>query len=84
LERDIQQNNAIDIHQNYFQNKIDDYDEPFTVKTVNLYNYNLNRNQIVNHISWQSDRQRKIVVSYSNLGFNPLITNTIDLNQKLV
>jgi dynein intermediate chain 2 len=67
LEVDIQQNNAINIHQNYFQNKIDDYDEPFNIKTINLYNYNSNKNQMVNHISWQPDGQRKLVVSYSTI-----------------
>ncbi|CAF5190570.1 unnamed protein product, partial [Rotaria magnacalcarata] len=60
LEMDIKQNNAIDIHQTYFQKKFDDYDEPFTVKTTNLYSYNSNINQMANHISWQPDGQRKI------------------------
>ncbi len=63
MERDIQQNNAIDIHQNYFQKKIDDEHESFHVKTINLYS---NRNHMVNHISWQPDGQRKMAVSYSN------------------
>ncbi len=63
MERDIQQNNAIDIHQNYFQKKIEDEHEAFQVKTVNLYS---NSNHMVNHIAWQTDSQRKIVVSYSN------------------
>jgi hypothetical protein len=78
LEIGIKQNNAIDIHQVYFQNKIDDYDEPFHAKTVNLYSYNPNGNQMANHISWQPDGHRKIAVSYSNLDFNPIIMNTID------
>ncbi|CAF0927928.1 unnamed protein product [Rotaria sordida] len=78
LEIDIKQNNAIDIHQIYFQNKIDDYDEPFNIKTINLYTYNSNINQMANHISWQPDGQRKIAVSYCNFDFNPIIMNTID------
>ncbi|CAF1672059.1 unnamed protein product [Adineta ricciae] len=78
LEIDLQQNNAIDIHQTYFQNKLNNYDEPFNVKTVNLYNYQSNLNQMVNHMSWQPDGQRKIAVSYSNLEFNPIQTNPID------
>ncbi|CAF1551371.1 unnamed protein product [Adineta ricciae] len=78
LEIDLQQNNAIDIHQTYFQNKLSNYDEPFNVKTVNLYNHQSNLNQMVNHMSWQPDGQRKIAVSYSNLEFNPIQTNPID------
>ncbi|CAF1683368.1 unnamed protein product [Adineta ricciae] len=78
LEIDLQQNNAIDIHQTYFQNKLSNYDEPFNVKTVNLYNHQSNLNQMVNHMSWQPDGQRKIAVSYSNLEFTPIQTNPID------
>ena len=37
LENVIQQSNAIDIHRSYFQQKTDDFDERFQVKTVNLY-----------------------------------------------
>lgn len=64
LEIDIKQNNAINIHQNYFQNKIDDYDDSFHVKTINLYSYY--SNHMVNHLSWQPDGQRKIVAAYNN------------------
>ena len=79
LELDLQQNNAIDIHQNCFQEKIDDEeDESFNVKTVNLYSWNANRNEMVNRISWQSDGQRKIAVSYGNGHFNLARTNLID------
>ncbi|CAF2053309.1 unnamed protein product [Rotaria magnacalcarata] len=78
LEMDIKQNNAIDIHQTYFQNKFDDYDEPFTVKTTNLYSYNSNINQMANHISWQPDGQRKIAVSYCNFDYSPVIMSKID------
>ncbi|CAF3613219.1 unnamed protein product [Rotaria socialis] len=78
LEMDIKQNNAIDIHQTYFQKKFDDYDEPFTVKTANLYSYNSNINQMVNHISWQPDGQRKIAVSYCNFDYSPAIMSKID------
>ena len=66
LEMNIKENNAIDIHQNYFEEKNDHYDESFHIKTINLYSYYLNQNQIVNHISWQPDGQRKLAVCYSN------------------
>ncbi|CAF1149392.1 unnamed protein product [Adineta steineri] len=78
LEISIQQNNAINIHQTYFPNKIDDYDELFNVKTINSYNYYQNINHMANHISWQPDGQRKMAVSYCNLDFNPNRINTID------
>ncbi|CAF4470035.1 unnamed protein product, partial [Adineta steineri] len=71
LEISILQNNAINIHQTYFPNKIDDYDELFNVKTINSYNYYQNTNHMANHISWQPDGQRKMAVSYCNLDFNP-------------
>lgn len=68
LEIDVQQNNAIDIHQNYFQEQIErEEDQAFRVRTVNFYRWNTNRNQMVNHISWQADGQRKIAVSYGDV-----------------
>lgn len=76
LEMDLQQNNAIDIHQNYFQEQIDE--ESFRVRTGNLYRWNSNRNQMVNHISWQADGQRKIGVSYGDIQFNSGRMDTIE------
>ena len=37
MEMDIKQDNALDIHPMYFQNTIDESDQPFEAKTVNLY-----------------------------------------------
>lgn len=33
---------------------------------------------MANHISWQSDGQRKIAVSYCNFDFNPISMKPLD------
>ncbi|CAF0752563.1 unnamed protein product [Didymodactylos carnosus] len=77
LEFGIKQQNSIDIYQEYFQNKLDDFDEPFYAKTVNLYSYYANVNKSANHIAWQEGK-RKIAVSYCNLDFNSQTLDAID------
>ena len=79
LGMDLQQNNAIEIHQNYFPQKIEqEDDEPFRVRPVNLYRWNSNRDQMVNHILWQAYGQRKMGVSYGDIQFNSERMNTVE------
>lgn len=79
LEIDIKTNNAIDIHQVHFHDKIEVHDnKQFNVKTINLYSYQPNMKQMVSHMAWQLDGQRKIAAAYCNYDVRPLLMNTVD------
>lgn len=77
MERCIQQNNAIDIYEEYFDNVIGDATcEPPSAKTINVFRDPNEIKRTASCISWYPDGAQKLAIGYSVLEFQRSAPNT--------
>lgn len=70
MEHCIQQNNAIDIYEEYFDDvDVESIDEAASAKTINVFRDPNEIKRTATHISWFPDGPRKLAVAYCNLQF---------------
>lgn len=70
MEHCIQQNNAIDIYEEYFEDvDAESIDEAASAKTINVFRDPNEIKRTATHISWYPDGPRKLAVAYCNLQF---------------
>lgn len=75
-ERLIQQNNAIDLYETYFEDcDWEHTTEPPSAKTVSVFRDPSNVKRAASKISWQSDGAPKLAVAYSSLQFQQMSEN---------
>jgi len=77
MERCIQQNNAIDIYEEYFDDaSADTTSEPPSAKTINVFRDPNEQKRSATSISWYPDGARKLAVAYSILEFQKATSDT--------
>ncbi|XP_078257962.1 dynein axonemal intermediate chain 2 [Rhinoraja longicauda] len=79
MEHCIKQNNAINIYEEYFEDKEESVginDEPPTAKTINVFSDPNIIKRTVSHISWHPDQGRKMAISYCCLEFQKIVFDT--------
>lgn len=77
MERCIQQNNAIDIYEEYFDNITGDSScEAPSAKTINVFRDPNDIKRTATSISWYPDGAQKLAVAYSILEFQKTAPNT--------
>eukprot|EP00794_Sanderia_malayensis_P009172 gene9172-10145_t len=70
MEHTIQQNNAIDIYEEYFlEAGLDSSNEPPSAKTINVFRDPNEVKRTATNISWYPDGPKKLAVAYSILEF---------------
>ncbi|XP_012384708.2 dynein axonemal intermediate chain 2 isoform X1 [Dasypus novemcinctus] len=71
MEHCIKQNNAIDIYQEYFDDKdaVEVTEEAPSAKTINVFRDPQEIKRAATHLSWHPDDNRKLAVAYSCLDF---------------
>ncbi|XP_065066002.1 dynein intermediate chain 3, ciliary-like [Rhopilema esculentum] len=70
MEHTIQQNNAIDIYEEYFiDSSLDSSAEPPSAKTINVFRDPNEVKRTATSISWYPDGAKKLAVAYSTLEF---------------
>lgn len=77
MEHTIQQNNAIDIYEEYFGNaSLDSSNEPPSAKTINVFRDPNETKRTATSISWYPDGAKKLAIAYSMLEFQKLTSDT--------
>ncbi|XP_048411502.1 dynein axonemal intermediate chain 2 isoform X3 [Stegostoma tigrinum] len=78
MEHCIKQNNAINIYEEYFDDKeesVERFIEPSSAKTINVFSDPNEVKRTVSHISWHPDQGRKLAISYCCLEFQRAADN---------
>ncbi|XP_065676617.1 dynein intermediate chain 3, ciliary-like [Hydra vulgaris] len=75
MERCIQQNNSINIYEEYFENIAYASSEEPSAKTINVFRDPNNVKRTATSISWYPEDAHKLAVSYSVLEFQKLTAN---------
>ncbi|XP_066256971.1 dynein axonemal intermediate chain 2 [Euwallacea similis] len=74
MENCIQQNNAINIYQQYFSDvEPTPLVERSSARTVNVYQDQSTPTRPINWISWSPDNQTKLAITYCNLKFQSIV-----------
>ncbi|XP_060700806.1 dynein axonemal intermediate chain 2 [Hemiscyllium ocellatum] len=78
MEHCIKQNNAINIYEEYFDNKeesMERFTEPLSAKTINVFSDPNEIKRTASHLSWHPDQGRKLAISYCCLEFQRAADN---------
>ncbi|XP_041073166.1 dynein intermediate chain 2, axonemal [Carcharodon carcharias] len=78
MEHCVKQNNAINIYEEYFEDKgeyVERVEEPSAAKTINVFSDPNEIKRTVSHLSWHPDQGRKLAISYCCLEFQRAADN---------